>query len=207
VRPLVYGVIRADEVPAAARIFVDTFAPRVRAIIARTDHAYAFYADLFEMKRQRWPDGFLAARDERLAGFLILTRARAAPGARAGARRFAARMIARLLRGSYGWPLPILQQALAATRREYDERATRPLRDVPHVYAVAVHPEATRRGIGSGLVHAARDACQPGDGSMWLRVEADNEGAIRLYERLGFRFLVRGAREHLMVWDFAAEGD
>jgi ribosomal-protein-alanine N-acetyltransferase len=62
------------------------------------------------------------------------------------------------------------------------------LTDQLHVTTVAVHPDARRRGVATtlllALVDAARDA---GSATLALEVRASNEGAQRLYERLGLR--------------------
>jgi hypothetical protein len=55
---------------------------------------------------------------------------------------------------------------------------------------VAVHPDFRRRGIAQEMVHTALDfAEQQRASGVILQVEADNEGAQRLYTRLGFRTL------------------
>ncbi len=52
---------------------------------------------------------------------------------------------------------------------------------------VAVHPEHRRRGIAQAMVQATLDLARK-RGGQWvaLQVEADNEGALALYRRLGF---------------------
>lgn len=53
---------------------------------------------------------------------------------------------------------------------------------------VAVYPELQGRGIGSLLIsHAERQAAREGAHAIVLDVETDNEEAVSLYERLGFR--------------------
>jgi ribosomal protein S18 acetylase RimI-like enzyme len=53
---------------------------------------------------------------------------------------------------------------------------------------VGVYPEFQGRGIGSLLIgHAERQAAREGAQAIVLDVETDNEGAVSLYERLGFR--------------------
>jgi ribosomal-protein-alanine N-acetyltransferase len=60
--------------------------------------------------------------------------------------------------------------------------------DAWHVMNVAVAPDARRQGIASGLLERLFDLTG-GDGrrGYTLEVRVSNEGAIRLYERLGFR--------------------
>jgi ribosomal-protein-alanine N-acetyltransferase len=60
--------------------------------------------------------------------------------------------------------------------------------DAWHVMNVAVAPEARRQGIASGLLERLFEVTA-GDGrrGYTLEVRVSNEGAIRLYERLGFR--------------------
>ena len=59
---------------------------------------------------------------------------------------------------------------------------------VLHLEALAVSPHARRSGIGSLLVEAAIDeARRRGARKLGLRALSTNSGAIRLYERHGFR--------------------
>mmetsp|Transcript_5613 Transcript_5613/g.12221 ORF Transcript_5613/g.12221 Transcript_5613/m.12221 type:complete len:208 (+) Transcript_5613:287-910(+) len=74
----------------------------------------------------------------------------------------------------------------------------------PYLASLAVRPEARRRGIGSLLVQAAIDeAClgiAEGNSRLLLQVEADNHGALRLYEEAGFQpvFINSASRSVLM---------
>ena len=65
--------------------------------------------------------------------------------------------------------------------------------DAWHVMNVAVAPEARRQGIATGLLQRLFDLTA-GDGrrGYTLEVRVSNDGAIRLYERLGFH--ARGIR-------------
>lgn len=61
---------------------------------------------------------------------------------------------------------------------------------VARLYSIASLPEARGKGVGTALIDAAEDAarrrrCQ----SLRLEVRTDNQNAIRLYERLGYRRL------------------
>lgn len=74
--------------------------------------------------------------------------------------------------------------------------ATRPL-----LYGVAIRPELRGRGLGSTLIrHAAGLVADRGFAEISLEVEVGNEGAIRLYRRLGFVT----AGPHLHVWRSAS---
>ena len=65
--------------------------------------------------------------------------------------------------------------------------------DAWHVMNVAVAPEARRQGIATGLLQRLFEVTA-GDGrrGYTLEVRVSNDGAIRLYERLGFH--ARGIR-------------
>lgn len=53
---------------------------------------------------------------------------------------------------------------------------------------VAVHPEFRRRGIAFEMMQAALEAARRHKAKeVWLQVDADNIGAQKLYEKLGFR--------------------
>lgn len=60
--------------------------------------------------------------------------------------------------------------------------------DIARLYSIAVADVARGRGVGEALVRAIEHAAW-GRGCMRLRLEVrqDNAGAIRLYERLGYR--------------------
>lgn len=66
---------------------------------------------------------------------------------------------------------------------------------VARLYSIASKPEARGKGVGSALIAAVEAAararhCQ----ALRLEVRTDNETAIRLYERLGYRQIGRYAR-------------
>jgi ribosomal protein S18 acetylase RimI-like enzyme len=57
---------------------------------------------------------------------------------------------------------------------------------------LVVHEGWRRRGLGEALLQRAfRTFSDRGAGHVDLKVEADNEGAIRLYERVGMRVVER----------------
>ena len=58
---------------------------------------------------------------------------------------------------------------------------------VIQVQGLAVHPDARRHGVASGLLEAAEETLRErGTRKLTLRVLSTNEPAIRLYERHGF---------------------
>ena len=60
--------------------------------------------------------------------------------------------------------------------------------DVARLYSIAVADAARGRGIGEALVRAVERAAHAhGRRRLRLEVRQDNAGAIRLYERLGYR--------------------
>ena len=60
--------------------------------------------------------------------------------------------------------------------------------DVARLYSIAVADAARGRGIGEALVRAVERAARAqGCKRLRLEVRQDNAGAIRLYERLGYR--------------------
>jgi ribosomal protein S18 acetylase RimI-like enzyme len=59
---------------------------------------------------------------------------------------------------------------------------------VARLYSLASRPEARGKGVASALLAAVeRTARRRGCHEMRLEVRTDNDGAIRLYERLGYR--------------------
>jgi len=62
---------------------------------------------------------------------------------------------------------------------------------------IAVHPDYRRRGIARRLTQMGMDQVRRrGSESIWVQVEEDNLGAIKLYEELGFQ-----ARALRTTWD------
>ena len=60
--------------------------------------------------------------------------------------------------------------------------------DIARLYSIAVADEARGRGLGEALMSAVELAARErGSKRLRLEVRQDNAGAIRLYERLGFR--------------------
>lgn len=60
--------------------------------------------------------------------------------------------------------------------------------DIARLYSIAVADAARGRGLGEALVHAVERAARArGCQRLRLEVRQDNAGAIRLYERLGYR--------------------
>ncbi|WPZ14061.1 ribosomal protein S18-alanine N-acetyltransferase [Nitratireductor rhodophyticola] len=73
----------------------------------------------------------------------------------------------------------ILGYALALTRRTSG---------IARLYSIAVAPDETGRGVAALLLHNVENAaCARGFRTMRLEVRADNEPAIRLYEKTGYR--------------------
>jgi ribosomal protein S18 acetylase RimI-like enzyme len=59
---------------------------------------------------------------------------------------------------------------------------------IARLYSIAVADAARGRGLGEALVHAVERAARArGSTRVRLEVRQDNGGAIRLYERLGYR--------------------
>ena len=56
-----------------------------------------------------------------------------------------------------------------------------------HVMNVSVDPDRRRRGIASALLSALIDRLDDPDAQITLEVRPSNPGALRLYERFGFR--------------------
>jgi len=74
--------------------------------------------------------------------------------------------------------------------------------DAWHVMNVAVAPEWRRRGIASLLLeHLFRATASDDRRGYTLEVRVSNVGAIRLYERLGFREVARETRHFELVGD------
>ncbi|HEX7815804.1 N-acetyltransferase [Dyella sp.] len=66
---------------------------------------------------------------------------------------------------------------------------------VARLYSIASKPEARGKGVGSALIEAAEDAARARHcHALRLEVRTDNDNAIRLYQRLGYREIGRYER-------------
>jgi ribosomal-protein-alanine N-acetyltransferase len=87
--------------------------------------------------------------------------------------------------------------------------------DAWHVMNIAVAPEFRRRGIATALLERLLELTEDGSRRGYtLEVRTSNEGAIKLYERLGFtaRGIRRGyytdnREDALIMWRDADPGD
>jgi [ribosomal protein S18]-alanine N-acetyltransferase len=71
----------------------------------------------------------------------------------------------------------------------------RPLVQETEILNFAVHSEARRRGIGTTLLKEALEWSRSvGAGKVILEVRASNDGALKFYERRGFRSIGRRAK-------------
>jgi len=75
-----------------------------------------------------------------------------------------------------------------------------PKKGVCHVAELAVIPGAQRKGIGTKLIAYGREMAQKqGLAKYALHVDAENEPALKLYEKMGFR-LVKKKKHILARW-------
>ncbi len=77
---------------------------------------------------------------------------------------------------------------------------------VGRVYSLAVDAAARGRGVGAALLEAAAaDAARRGNDRLRLEVRRDNQGAIALYQKLGFRRIAEiddYYQDHMAAWRF-----
>jgi predicted GNAT family acetyltransferase len=57
---------------------------------------------------------------------------------------------------------------------------------------VRTHPDFRKRGYGGGLTLVVGQGIQEKGHTAFLRVRAENAGAIKLYEKLGFKIIFTG---------------
>jgi len=191
-----------DDIGPAAEIYVRSFPRRVARLFPEVSQAQAFYRDFMELQwlahRHSW---FVARSEGRLAGFLILTAPETSLFRALFREGFAFRAALHALLGRYGYaPLGRIVKLVLAG----EQKAPGVPPGCPHVSVVAVREGHTGEGIGSALLDMARASCGTACDRMWLNVESDNSGAIRLYERIGFRVVGSSAAELQMLWEFRA---
>ncbi len=199
-----YGPLRADEVAAAAAIYLESFPQRVARWFHNERHAATAFADLFELVRVVHGQTFFAARlDGQLAGYLALTlpERRLVTGLVHPAAAF--RVAAHLVTGQYGFPRRALERLVAARASSPAEPVEIDLSGWPHVYVIAVRPGLTGFGIGTRLLERAHAACAGKYDRIGLYVERQNDAAIRFYQRHGYRVIHSAEDQHGMVRNLA----
>lgn len=200
-----YRIIKKNDLPDAVRIYLQSFPARVRRWFGKESQAAQFYLDLMELMRLAYGRTFFAARyQDRLVGYLILTLPRPSLFAALFREGFILHAAAHALMGRYGFSVSVLSKAFLGLFSSGNSEVESRLSDSPHIYVVAVEKEFTGKGIGSALVEQARAICQGQFHRIWLCVERENAGAVRLYERIGFRILESDTLQHVMVWEFEA---
>lgn len=82
----------------------------------------------------------------------------------------------------------------------------RGLAGAPYLKSIAIAPDWQGRGLGTRLVAFAEDTFRPRSRHLFLCVSSFNDGAKRLYERLGYEpvgsvkdLAIEGASETIMV--------
>jgi len=196
--PVIYDRMQIDDIPAAVDLYVDSFPHRVSGWFRHRQHATCFYGDLFELMLGTHGATCFSARHEgRLDGYLILTFPDRRLRAALWRNGLALRIAGHVLTGRFGWSSSLLTRA-AVTLLRPDTLAL----GGPHVYVVAVAPERRGQGIGSQLLYRARAACMPRFRTLWLYAEVDNQRAVDLYRRLGFRIVESDRVQHAMMWEF-----
>jgi ribosomal protein S18 acetylase RimI-like enzyme len=181
-------------------IFVTSFPQRVASLFRSDRGARAFYGALFELMHRKHPQRFfVAGPTNAITGYLILTM----PGEGPSPLRMARQMIPLWLRGNFGFRGRMYLRAVRAFFGSAHTKPSRPVLRLPHVYVMAVAPEARGTGTGTRLLRAVQAACQDRFRGVWLNVETNNIQAIRFYERNGFRALVTGQTEQSMVWYYS----
>jgi ribosomal protein S18 acetylase RimI-like enzyme len=200
-----YGLVEKKDVDLAARIYRASFPRRVESWFHGNGQGAQFHRDLMDLMRLAYGQTFFVARSNgRLIGYLVLT----LPNTRifSGLFReiFALRACAHALTGRYGFSFSVFGRALGALFAVPTSKLRSQLSDSPHIYVLAVDRGYTGRGVGSALIDQASSACRPQFGRMWLCVDVENHGAIRFYQRFGFRIVETNPSQHVMVRVFDA---
>lgn len=105
------------------------------------------------------------------------------------------------IRRAVGWPVTLRATAVLGALAP-----PVPTRREGMIEELAVHPSARRRGVASALLtRCEAEAVARGRDALILQVTNDNEGAIALYRRSGFR--VRSQRRWMLRrWLFGSPG-
>jgi ribosomal protein S18 acetylase RimI-like enzyme len=202
VREIEYGLLQREEVPSAARFFVESFPGRAHAQFGTAAQAVAFYTDYMDLMRLAHGQTFFAARRARqLAGCLLLVMPGQAVFGRLFREGFMFRATGHLLSGRYGFSPRFFSRALGALRGQRGETLREGLQDVPHIDLAVVDRAIVGCGIGTRLFELAREACQGRSGKIWLAVDKENTAGIRLFERVGYRIWRSDSTQHAMVRD------
>lgn len=198
-------IVLGSDLDTLAQLYWTSFPERV-ARMGREGPARARLRDQLQLLCCSYPHtSFVAEREGRLAGFLILKVPAGGLLPSTNPRALRRRVLLRALTGTYG--LPLRAAFDAGLSRLGELFAGLPLRGTPHVAVIAVDPAFTRCGVGSALLSRAREECTGSFRAIWLNVETDHASAISFYEHLGFRCVGRGPREQRMWLDLPGVGE
>lgn len=201
---IAYGLLQREEVPSAARLFVESFPARAHSLFGTPAQAEAFYTDYMDLMRLSYGQTFFAARAARqLAGCLLVTMPSRENLRSIFRDGFMFRAATHAASGRYGFSLRLLSRLLGAILGKRGESLGEVLHGVPHIDVVVVDQAYGGKGIATRLMEMAREACSSRFEKIWLAVDVENVAAIRFYEHVGFRIRHSNSSQHAMVWDFA----
>jgi ribosomal protein S18 acetylase RimI-like enzyme len=197
-----YGLIGRDDIDCAARIYIDSFPDRVKQCFSQGLQAETFYQDLMELMRRLHHETFFAAHvNGELVGYLILTTPCRGMLRALLDGRLVGRVLLHTITGQYGFSRSLFQRILQSTFNTTSAPSKALTSPVPHIYTVVVDGRWTGRRVGSTLIHLAKNAVLESYSQISLHVDVNNNDAIRLYKRIGFRIVGDNGDQCLMIWD------
>jgi [ribosomal protein S18]-alanine N-acetyltransferase len=182
-----YRIAQPTDLPAVAQVFAAAFPDSVAHVVG-TLQSPEILADLFALALRAEPESMTVAEiGTQVVGY-ALTPARTSrlPWVAFWSGAWA-RMLGKLLTGRYRISLRAVRLALA-DKVSFLRGAKRSDRVDARILSIAVHPDFQGYGLGRGLLAAGLDYLHRQQvPAVRLEVRPDNQPAIHLYEKAGFR--------------------
>jgi ribosomal protein S18 acetylase RimI-like enzyme len=199
---LTLRLLRLEDLDEVTAIYLEYFPHLVQQWYSRAESGKWLYRDLLHALWLANAESFFVAEaDGRIAGYLLLTQPNASVPRAAVRSGFWKHIAAHGLSGKYGVPWRAFRRAASAIRGRPRTPIDGPFAGDPHIEVIVVRRELAGRGIGVALLEQAREFCRSRYGRLWLHVERTNSGAIRFYEKTGFRQVASDDFHHVMQSD------
>ena len=197
IRPL-----RETELDEVTAIYVETFPHLVCQWYASPEKGTVLYRDMMYAFLLANPNSFFVAESgAQIAGYLLLRLPHASVAGSVLASGFWKRIVAHAMSGKYGFPWRALRRVMQTVGGLQVSAREKPVAHLPHVEVIVVRSQCTGKGIGRALLERARAFCVGKYDGIWLHVEQVNEGAIRFYERIGFKNVAANDFQRVMKWE------
>jgi len=189
------------DIEALVDIYLQCFPDRVREVFGG-GHRRVFVEDYLRFYLTWDPaNAWACASNGRVLG-AIMAPCRYAPMRAALVRGQVFSWLWHLSTGRYGFPINIFRLFLTSGFAFSNDSVIQELWGNPYIHYYAVAPDSQGQGIGSALLKWTLDQYQQQDiECCWVLVHAQNQPAVKSYEKFGFRLYGPSERGNVvMIW-------